>query len=914
LATDPLIKLALYVADGKPVEWAAVQRETSVEDRPVVERLRQLADLSAVHATDDTADDAQYPWHWGFLEVLERIGRGSYGDVYRAHDPRLGRDVALKLLRDVDNDGESSLIREGHLLARVRHPNVVTVYGAERISNRTGVWMELVRGETLEQQLRGGHKFSGEEVRAIGIDLCRAIHAVHAAGLLHRDIKAQNVIRADDGRLVLMDLGTGVEGRESAPRLAGTPAYLAPEVLFGGAPSAASEVYALGVLLFHLATGDFPVKGKDLSSLEDAHRQLGPSSIAQARPDFPRTLSSAIDRCLAPDPKTRFPDVRDLETALGSASTRRITAARLTLAAAALGGAILTATVLFNVGGAKRSGPTSVTLSQLSPELQRRATIRAPGWMGSLATCSPFPGMAVALCDVNNESIRVLRTPSSNSERSVQAILSPNGELVAYTWSVEPSSQSIRLMHADGSQDRELLGPDAHVRLLQEWTRDSARLMVMSATDESTCRELVDISTGARERLQCTAPSPLFSWGSLSPDGRYLAYSKPASPEKPPSDIWMLDRMTESDRPVTTDDATDGGPYWTPDGTAIAFVSNRLGTWGLFTLAIDKGVARGAPELVRELGRSGANLMGFTREGTLFLQTMTDLEDVLHAQIDTAAHGLSNIGRAEPTGVDESSRSPDWSPDGQRFALIEGAWRGPARIVIARAAGGVEKTFTFSQPSRFDAVRWSPDGQTLAAIVNGTGSSPPIAIDLINVADGQRRRLMGSEARLVDIRWAPDSRGVYYLSRGAVSFVDLAGASREVYRPERPAVLEQFPTFDVAADGSLLVAAKMPDVPCISRIVGADGSVRDLGSFKESCRSIAWGPGERNVLAGVHDGNTSVPLYEVPRDGSPPIRFASPRIQVVDIAVNPVTGDLLLGSGNPRPDVWMLSGFAAAAR
>jgi len=370
--------------------------------------------------------------------------------------------------------------------------------------------MELVRGDMLEQELRGGHEFSADEVHAIAVDLCRAIHAVHAAGLLHRDIKAQNVIRADDGRLVLMDLGTGVEGRESTPRLAGTPAYLAPEVLFGATPSPASEVYALGVLLFHLSTGQFPVKGRDLSSLEDAHRRLGPSSIAPARPDFPRTLSGAIDRCLAPEPAARFPDVRDLEAALVSASTRRFTTSRLTIAAAALGGAILTATVVFNVAGAKRQGPTSVTLSQLSPELQHRATIRAPGWIGSRATCTPVATGAVALCDVNDASIHVLRTPASNSERTLGALLSPDGEVVAYTWFVEPSSWSIRLMHADGSQDRELLGPDAHIGNLQGWTRDSARVLVISITDDSSCRELVDISTGGVS--DCSAQRRQHRW------------------------------------------------------------------------------------------------------------------------------------------------------------------------------------------------------------------------------------------------------------------------------------------------------------------------------------------------------------------------------------------------------------------
>jgi dipeptidyl aminopeptidase/acylaminoacyl peptidase len=400
---------------------------------------------------------------------------------------------------------------------------------------------------------------------------------------------------------------------------------------------------------------------------------------------------------------------------------------------------------------------------------------------------------------------------------------------------------------------------------------------------------------------------------SLSPDGRYLAYWKTGQPAAS-TEVRILDRMTGSDHAISTDDSTKMGPVWTPDGTAIVVVSNRLGTWGLYAVPIQNGVARGAPELVRELGRSGASPLGFTREGVLFLQTMTDLEDVLHVQVDAAAHALVNIGRAEATAVDESVRSPDWSPDGQRFAFIVGAWRGDARIVIARAGGGVERTFTFERPSRFDAVRWSPNGEMLAVILNGTGSNPPIAIDLISLADGQRRRLFASNDRIGEIRWVPDSRGIYYRSRGAISLVDLAGESHEIYRPEKPYLLEPFSTFDVSGDGSLVVPVHSREAPCVARIVRADGVVRDLASFKDSCRSMAWGPGDRSVLAGVHDRNTSVPLFEVGLDGAPPVRFASPRIQVVDIAVNPVSGELLLGSGNPHPDVWMLSGFASAAR
>ncbi len=126
------------------------------------------------------------------------MGEGAYGEVYRAWDTRLDREVALKLLPASFADGDTratSIIEEGRLLARVRHPNVVTIYGAERIEHRIGLWMEFVKGRTLEQVLEHDARCS---IRAkaidIGVELCQAISAVHRAGLLHRDIKAHNVM------------------------------------------------------------------------------------------------------------------------------------------------------------------------------------------------------------------------------------------------------------------------------------------------------------------------------------------------------------------------------------------------------------------------------------------------------------------------------------------------------------------------------------------------------------------------------------------------------------------------------------------------------------------------------------------------------------------------------------------------
>src|SRR5262249_44273053 len=155
-------------------------------------------------------------------KLIERLGGGTFGDVYRAWDQDLERDVALKLLRP-DAAGESSghasrIANEGRLLARVRHPNVVCGHGVAVHDDRVGLWMELLRGVTLEQRLAAQGPFSAREATLVGVDLCGALAAIHAAGLIHRDVKAQNVMREAGGRIVLMDLGTGREAGARALR------------------------------------------------------------------------------------------------------------------------------------------------------------------------------------------------------------------------------------------------------------------------------------------------------------------------------------------------------------------------------------------------------------------------------------------------------------------------------------------------------------------------------------------------------------------------------------------------------------------------------------------------------------------------------------------------------------------------
>jgi len=341
--------LAGAVLDGAAVDWGAAASSADDAARPIIQHLRLVASVAQVHRDLVPAEDgAVSPVvdrpapldRWGHLRILDRIGRGAFGEVFRAWDTRLDREIALKLLpasRAPDSDDERSSIREGQLLARVRHPNVVTIYGAEQIGDQIGLWMELVRGHTLEQLLRQGTVFEAREVVGIGAELCDAVSAVHEAGLLHRDIKAHNVMRAEDDRVVLMDFGTGRGLDESSlSDLAGTPLYLAPEVLNGRPATVQSDIYSLGVLLYHLITGTYPVPGRTIRDVRHAHAQHKRVSIRAVQPLLHPAIARVIDRATDPLPEQRYESAGAMAADLAAAQHRPGNVLRYAVAAAAI--------------------------------------------------------------------------------------------------------------------------------------------------------------------------------------------------------------------------------------------------------------------------------------------------------------------------------------------------------------------------------------------------------------------------------------------------------------------------------------------------------------------------------------------------------------------------------------------------
>ena len=248
-------------------------------------------------------------WIWGHLRVAERVGAGAFGDLYRAWDDALDSEFALKLFRAESGAVAQTVLREARLLARVRHQNVCRVYGVASHNGQVGIWMEFIHGQTLAEIVDTQGSFSAGEAAIAGVSLCSALAEIHRKLIVHGDIKAQNVMRETGGRLLLTDFGLGSDlavEPERTPALGGTPAYMAPEVLEGKPATRQSDIYSLGVLLYYLVSGSYPIGGATLDDVRRAHRQGEGRSLRDARPDVPEEFVRVVERAISRDPSQRF--------------------------------------------------------------------------------------------------------------------------------------------------------------------------------------------------------------------------------------------------------------------------------------------------------------------------------------------------------------------------------------------------------------------------------------------------------------------------------------------------------------------------------------------------------------------------------------------------------------------------------
>ncbi|KAB2925728.1 MAG: protein kinase [Bacteroidetes bacterium] len=270
-------------------------------------------------------DERRRAQHIGRYRLGELIGQGGMGKVYRAADTVTKRPAAVKVLNpELMNDPENRrrLAAEGHLLASFDHPNIVTVYETGESEGRGYIAMEFLGGGTLRERLAQRHPLPLPEVREIVRQVCGGLTAVHAAGIVHRDLKTGNLMFGDDGRVRIMDFGLSksplVTTMTSLGTVLGTLGYVAPEQVTSTDVDARTDIFSLGVILYELLTNTLPFKGENEIALIHSIFNTVPPPPSTLRPEVPPAWDAAAARCLAKDAASRFATAAELADALAS--------------------------------------------------------------------------------------------------------------------------------------------------------------------------------------------------------------------------------------------------------------------------------------------------------------------------------------------------------------------------------------------------------------------------------------------------------------------------------------------------------------------------------------------------------------------------------------------------------------------
>jgi serine/threonine protein kinase/TolA-binding protein len=299
--------------------------QASLEQLQIISQVAQLHrqhQTSRAKSTDQRSDQKSSGaslFTWGRLSVKAAIGQGAFGEVYRAHDQILDRDVALKLLKD-DVQGplkSQAFIEEAKRMAKVRHPNVLAIHGANIHEGRAGFWADFINGHTLGEAPDFG-QMNYEKLFQFARQVASGLQAIHQSGLIHGDIKPGNIIQDPQGRFIIMDFGAGLtvtESQQLSGYLHGTPALMAPELFNNKHSGSPTDIYAFGATLFKLASDRYPVAGRDIMDIQHSHHNKAYENLKRHRPDLPRDFTALVQSMVDHDPNKR-PDCQAILSAL----------------------------------------------------------------------------------------------------------------------------------------------------------------------------------------------------------------------------------------------------------------------------------------------------------------------------------------------------------------------------------------------------------------------------------------------------------------------------------------------------------------------------------------------------------------------------------------------------------------------
>jgi Tol biopolymer transport system component/predicted Ser/Thr protein kinase len=730
-------------------------------------------------------------------QILETLGKGGMGFVYKARDTQLDRLVAIKVLTPdtvAHAERKQRFVQEAKAASALNHPNIVTIYNIGHEDGVDFIAMEFIAGRTLDRVIAGeGLKLP--ELLRYGIQIADALARAHAAGIVHRDLKPGNIMVTDEGQVKLVDFGlaklsdlhdapdaeltrpTSVETEEG--RILGTVCYMSPEQAEARKTDARSDIFSMGAVLYEMATGRRAFLGRSRISTLAAILQSEPKPASELRTGLPRDLARIIERCLRKDPAWRYQSVQDLKISLSE--------------------------LQHDI----ESGASDATPADgPSPR-------RALSWAIPLAVGLALGAGAAAWLALRGERhdavygpVKPLTTYAGNES---EPALSPDGKQIAFAWDGPHQDNYDIYVHLAESGSALRLTSDPAPDHAPAWSPDGQQLAFLR--DDAIYlipalggveRKLVQLPRGSLF-LNLSAPTSL-SW---SPDGRFLAFNSAvdgapaiwiASTESgeyhtasyPPKGYYMeispafspdgrtlayiRARDTYSRAVVLQEMNRDGTPHgrereitgyqrrieqlaWQPDGRGLIVAARLMGERsGLFRLALDGaleplGVDSGLL-IWPALSRTGKRLAYQKRHVDTNIYRMDGPGPAGGPRAYQECHVAALI---DSTAAD---REPMLSPDGRRLAFNSDRL-GYYEIHVAGADGSGQVALTSMGPTALGSPRWSPDGQTIAFDRYENGHS---MIYAIGAGGGKPHRVTSDAFRDIRPSFSRDGKWIYFSS------------------------------------------------------------------------------------------------------------------------------------------------------
>ena len=811
----------------------------------------------------------------GAYQILGQIGAGGMGEVYRARDPRLGRDVAIKILPHAftaDRDRLARFEREARVLASLNHPNIATIHGIEEAQGIRALVMELVDGPTLAERLAEGRLPIGEAL-AIARQIADALEAAHDKGIVHRDLKPANIKLTPDGIVKVLDFGLakvvthGGDGADSLSStmtvertreglIVGTVPYMSPEQAAGKPVDKRTDLWAFGVVLFEMLSGRQLFDGETVTHVIAAVLTKEPdwTVLPAATPSILRRL---LRRCLEKDPRRRLHDVADARLEIDDAIAapardapaptgrfRRTAAAIVVtaLASAALGWYLKpsgTSSTMVTGGPAR----FLIALSEPMSETEGVLVISRDGRRVAYAA-GPTGRQQLFVREIDQFESKVI----PETDGVVSAAFSPDGQSIAFV-----AARKLRTVSLSGGTPLTLR--DRVDGAGVNWTADQSILY-----NPGTATGIWRISTGGGEAVRVTQPGPKDNeqrFAEMLPNGNGLLFS--ARGGVTDDQVYVESLRTHEQRALVKGFA----PHYLPTGHLVYVQGGTL-----FAVRFDaeRFETKGTPVTLLEgirQARSGQPLISYSDVGSIVY---------LPTGVEAGSNALVWVDRAgieQPAGAsDRPYAQPRLAPDGRRLVTslrgnTEDLW------LIDLTRGGSSRLTAESNTS-FPV--WTPDGRrlTLASAKEGSYSIYWRPVD----GSAPDERLLSGNWPNYPFSWSPDGKVLAFVSINPTTLQDIRVLSVDQKGASKPFLETQF------REGA---PAFSPDGKWIAYV--SDES----GRFEIYVRPFP-GPGEKWPIS-LEGGNE--PVW--PRNGRELFYRAGDTMMAVDVQTTPT-----FSAGKPR--------------